>query len=88
MLELGHILLQVDPMYSNALQAFLGLDLQVATHRQGLVILRYLVPLHQVGVRVVLAVELRVAGYAAMERQAGHDSVFHSFPVDNWQRTR
>ena len=50
--------------------------IEPAVDAHGHVVLRYLVALHEVGIGVVLAVELGVIRDRAVERQGGHDGEF------------
>ena len=61
------------------------LNVEVTVDAQRQVVLGYLVPLHEVGIGVVLAVELGVFGDFAVQRQAGADGVVHGFAVDDRQ---
>src|SRR5207247_6660485 len=64
------------------------IDVKMASHTQRQVVLRDLVALHQVGVVVVLAVELGEGGYGAVEGQAGAHGLPHRFGVDHGQGAR
>jgi hypothetical protein len=76
-----------DARDPDALADAVHLDLQPAVAGERQVVLRYLVALHQVGVGVVLAVELGVLRDLAVEGQRGHDGVLDGLLVDGGQDT-
>ena len=92
-LELCHVLFQMDPGYSNPAawlrpgpsRVAVRVYIQVARGGDGSVVLGDLVALHEVGVRVVLPVKLRVRGDGAAQRQACHDGVLYRRSVDHRQ---
>ena len=86
--QFGHILFQVHPLDVDAAAAAVGLQLDPALYGDGLVILRYLVALHQVRVGIVLAVELGEPRDSAIQGQRGHDGAFDSLAVDRRENTR
>ena len=79
------VLFQVDARDANAGRCAVDLNVKVAVDAERQVVLGNLVPLHQVGVGVVLAVELGVLGNLAIERQAGADGVVHGLAIDDRQ---
>src|SRR2546425_4528206 len=62
-------------------------QLQPAVHRQGQVVLRDLIPLRQIGIHVVLAVELGVMGRLAVQREPRRDRELDRATVRHGQRT-
>ena len=87
-MQLGYVLLQVDPLHADCFGPPIYLDLQTPLDREGEVILGYLISLHQVGVGVILPVELGIFRYPAAQSQAGHDSVFHRLTINHRQGSR
>ena len=83
--QAGRVLFQVHAGDADALRLAVDLDLQPAVHADRQVVLRDLVALHQVGVVVVLAVELGLGGDRAVERQPGHDRQLDGLAVDDRQ---
>ena len=84
--QLGDVLFEVDAGDADALGTGIGLDVQPAMLREGQVVLRNLVALHQVGVVVVLAVELGVFRYVAIQREGRPHGEFDRLLVDDRQR--
>ena len=82
-LELGHILFQVDALDADACCVAVELDIEVAVEGDGVLVLGDLVALHEVGVGVVLAVEAGGVGDGAVEGQAGGDGVLDGTAVDD-----
>ena len=87
-LKFGHVLFQVHPFHTHGTVLTIGGDFQSAVHSQRHIVLGYLITLHQVGVGVVLAVELCQTGNLAAQGQAHHDGVFHGLFVYHRQRAR
>ena len=83
--QAGGVFFQVDAGDANASRCAVHLDVKVAVNAERQVVLGDLVPLHQVGVGVVLAVELGELGDLAVEGQAGADGVVHGLAVDDGQ---
>src|SRR5439155_13587637 len=81
------VLFEMRAMDADALRTGRGRDLDPAFHAEREVVLRDLIPLRQVGVHVVLAVELRVRGNTAVEREAGGDRELDRATVRYWQGT-
>ena len=87
--ELAGVLLHVRALDRHREQATVRqLDLDRARERDGLVALRDLVVLREVGVEVVLAGEAARGRDRAAEREAQADRVAHRLAVDDGQRTR
>ncbi len=82
------VFLQVDARDADAAVLAVDMDHQVAIGAQRHIILRDLIALGQVGIEVVLAVELRVFGDVAVERERRHDGVVNRLLVDDRQRPR
>jgi hypothetical protein len=62
-----------------------NLDSEMAVEADGHFILGNLVAFHEVGIGIVLAVELGVFGDRAVQSQSGHHGIFYSLLVDNGQ---
>jgi len=45
-----------------------------------------LIPLGQIGVKILLAIEFGMAGYAAIESQSCHHTLLHHASIENRQR--
>src|SRR5581483_4231572 len=82
------VLLQMRAVDAHALGAVAARDLEPAVHVEREVVLRDLVALRQVGVHVILAVELRVLGHLAVEREARGDRELDRAPVRDRERAR
>ena len=87
-LHLGNVFFEMDPADSDGFGTSVAFDIQVAVNGDGQIVLGNLVALHQVGVRVVLPVELGEPGNAAVEGKAGHNGVLDGALVDDRQRSR
>ena len=83
MKQLGHVLLEVDARDGYGLLAAVSLDHEPAAGCDRLVVLGDLIPLHQVGVGVVLAVELRIRRDIAVQGQPGRDDDLDRSAVDD-----
>ena len=75
--EPGDVLLQVDPGYADLFLLTVDTDHQTAIGGKRHVVLRDLVALHEIGVGVVLSVELRLPGNRTVKGQARGDSQLH-----------
>ena len=80
------VLLEVDALDADRARAGVRLDLERAADAERLVVLRDLVTLRQVGVGVVLAIELGELRDLTAERQPGEDRVRDRLLVDHGQR--
>ena len=83
----ARILFQVHPLDSYPLDLAIHLDLQRTFDGQRQVELGNLVALHQVRVRIVLAVKLGVFGDLAIKGQPGDDGELHRLAVNYRQRS-
>ena len=86
--ELGYVLFHVDALDADAAPLSIDRDLQVAVGAEREVVLRNLVPLHQIGVGVVLAVEFAVLGDAAVQSESNHDDRLDGLAVYDGQGAR
>jgi hypothetical protein len=86
--ELRDIFFHVDALYPNAPRHPIDLDVQVPVMAYRNVKLRNLIALHEIRIRVILAVEFGLLGNAAVERKAGHDDFFDGLSVDYRQCAR
>src|SRR5439155_19694509 len=80
-LQRSRVLLEMRPGDAHALARW---ELEPSLHVQGKVVLRDLVALREIGVEVILPVELRVLGLRAVQREAGVDGKLDRSPV--WDR--
>ena len=85
--QLGYILLQVDAGDADPPCSAVNLDGHPAVLGDGLVVLGDLVPFHEIGIGVVLAIELGVLGDGAVQGQAGHHHEFYRLSVDDRKHT-
>ena len=83
--ELGGVLLEVDTGDADPLGRTADRDLDRPVHTQRQVVLRDLIPLHEVGIGVVLAIEFGVVRDLAVERKPGHDREVDGLAVDDRQ---
>ena len=83
MLEFGDVLLHVYTSNADGALLAVGLHVEMPANGDGHVVLGDLVALHQVGVGVILPVELGAGGDGAVEGEAGGDGVFDGLLVDD-----
>ena len=86
--QLGDVLFEVDAGDSYGPGGGANVYFKAAVAGYRLIVLRYLVALHQVGVRIVLAVELRHPGNGAARCEPGAYDQLDRLPVYNRQHPR
>ena len=84
--KLSDVLFQMHASYANSLAALVGVYGEAAAKRERLVVLRNLVAFHQVGIGVILAIELGERGYIAAERKPCADNILHRLAVYHGHR--
>src|SRR5215470_16247527 len=82
------IFFEMDARDADALCLAFELNREITIPAQRNIVLRDLVALHQIGIRVVLAVELRVLRNRTVEGQGCHNRISDSLLIDYGQYTR
>ena len=72
----------MDAVYTDSVRR-VGRQVNVSVVADGLVVLRNLVSLHQVGIHVLLSVELGYIGDLAVECESDFDGILNGAFVDN-----
>ena len=88
MLQLAGVLFEVHSGDSAAPGLAFDVELEATVTAEWQIVLRNLIALGQIGVEVVLAIELRELGDLAVQRECGTDGRLDRPPVDHWQGPR
>ncbi len=88
MKELARVLFQVSTVDADAVSLTIHFDINPAVVAEGLLVLRNLIALGQIGIIIVFPRKDRVFSNLAIESQTGHDGKFYRLTIDDWQNAR